>query len=65
MDEPTKILPGLLQDYMKEIPSDAVDLSPISKKSVAANSNLMTKKLFSLIKNGFDELIIHNLYSIE
>lgn len=39
-----------IQDYMKEIPQDEVDLSPISKKGIAANSNLMTKKLFSLIK---------------
>lgn len=52
-----------IQDYMKEIEPDEVDLSPISKKTIAANSNLMTKKLFDLIKNGFDGLTIHNFAS--
>lgn len=39
-----------IQDYMKEIEPDEVDLPSVSKKDIAANSNLMTKKLFSLIK---------------
>ena len=49
-----------IQDYMKEIQQNEVDLSSISKKNITANSNLMTKRLFDLIKYGFNGLIIHN-----
>lgn len=49
-----------IQDYMKEIQPDEVDPPTVSKKIIAVNNNLMTKKLFDLIKNGFEGLTIHN-----